>query len=246
MKWNMGWMHDTLVYFSKEPVHRKFHHNDITFAMIYEYTERFIMPLSHDEVVHGKGALLSKMPGDLWQQFANLRTLLAYQYTRPGKILLFMGTELAPWYEWYYDVSLDWSLSQYPERAALQRFMEDLGKFYRETPCLWRSDPDGHGCWWIDCHDSDNSVLTYFRRDGDDYAVVALNLTPVPRDDYRVGVPVAGRFVERLNSDDPRYHGSGYPTFKEVYSDPIPWQGFQQSLRLDLPPLSALVLVPRM
>jgi 1,4-alpha-glucan branching enzyme len=245
-KWNMGWMHDTLVYFSKEPVHRKFHHNDITFAMIYEYTERFIMPLSHDEVVHGKGALLSKMPGDLWQQFANLRTLLAYQYTRPGKILLFMGTELAPWYEWYYDVSLDWSLSQYPERAALQRFMEDLGKFYRETPCLWRSDPDGHGCWWIDCHDSDNSVLTYFRRDGDDYAVVALNLTPVPRDDYRVGVPVAGRFVERLNSDDPRYHGSGHPTFKEVYSDPIPWQGFQQSLRLDLPPLSALVLVPRM
>jgi 1,4-alpha-glucan branching enzyme len=243
-KWNMGWMHDTLVYFSKEPVHRKYHHNDLTFAMIYEHTEHFIMPLSHDEVVHGKGALLSKMPGDLWQQFANLRALLAYQYTRPGKVLLFMGTELAPWYEWDYEWPLDWTLSDNPERAALQRFMEDLGRLYRETPCLWRGDADHYGSSWIDCHDSDNSVLSYFRRDGDEYAIIVLNLTPVPRGDYRIGIPVAGRYVERLNSDDPRYHGSGYATFKEVNSDPIAWQGFNQSVRLNLPPLAALVLVP--
>jgi 1,4-alpha-glucan branching enzyme len=237
-------MHDTLLYFSKEPVHRRYHHNDLTFAMIYEHTERFIMPLSHDEVVHGKGALLSKMPGDLWQQFANLRALLAYQYTRPGKILLFMGTELAPWYEWDYQWPLDWSLTQHPERAALQRFMEDLGKLYRATPCLWRSDANPYGCSWIDCHDSDNSVFSYFRRDGDDYAVVVLNLTPVPRDDYRIGVPLGGRYVERLNTDDPRYHGGGYPSYKEAHSDAIPWQGFAQSLRLNLPPLAALVLIP--
>lgn len=243
-KWNMGWMHDTLLYFSKEPVHRKYHHNDLTFAMIYEHTERFIMPLSHDEVVHGKGALLSKMPGDLWQQFANLRTLLAYQYTRPGKILLFMGTELAPWYEWDYEWPLDWTLSQNPERAALQRFMEDLGRLYRETPCLWRGDADNFGCSWIDCHDSDNSVLSYFRRDGDEYAIIVLNLTSVPRDEYRIGVPLPGLYVERLNSDDPRYHGSGYDTFKEIHSDPITWQGFDQSIRLNLPPLAALVLIP--
>lgn len=243
-KWNMGWMHDTLLFFSKEPVHRKYHHNDLTFAMIYEHTERFIMPLSHDEVVHGKGALLSKMPGDLWQQFANLRTLLAYQYTRPGKILLFMGVELAPWYEWSYEWPLDWSLSQHVERAALQRFLEDLGRLYHDTPCLWRSDADNRGCSWIDCHDSDNSVLSYFRRDGDAYAVVVLNLTPVPRDAYRIGVPIPARYIQRLNSDDIKYHGSGYPTYKEFYSEEIPWQGFQHSIRLNLPPLSALVMIP--
>ena len=241
-KWNMGWMHDTLLYFSKEPVHRKYHHNDLTFAMIYEQTERFIMPLSHDEVVHGKGALLSKMPGDLWQQFANLRTLLAYQYTRPGKILLFMGVELAPWYEWNYEWPLDWSLSDNPERAALQRFMEDLGRLYHDTPCFWRGDADPYGCSWIDCHDSDNSVLSYFRRDGDEHAIVVLNLTPVPRDNYRIGVPLPGRYVERFNSDDSRYHGSGYATVKEAHSNPIAWQGFNQSVQINLPPQAALIL----
>ena len=243
-KWNMGWMHDTLLYFSKEPIHRRYHHNDLTFAMIYEQTERFIMPLSHDEVVHGKGALLSKMPGDLWQQFANLRTLLAYQYTRPGKILLFMGVELAPWYEWNYEWPLDWRLSENHERAALQRYMEDLGKLYHDTPCLWRSDPDPHGCSWIDCHDSDNSVLSYFRQDGDQYAIVVLNLTPVPRDNYRLGVPVQGGYVERLNTDDLKYHGGDYPTVKAAHSEPTPWQGFQQSINLNLPPLGALIFTP--
>ncbi|MCC6357485.1 MAG: 1,4-alpha-glucan branching protein GlgB [Phycisphaerales bacterium] len=241
-KWNMGWMHDTLLYFSKDPVHRRYHHGELTFAAIYEHTERFIMPLSHDEVVHGKGALLSKMPGDLWRQFANLRALLAYQYTRPGKKLLFMGTELAPWYEWNYEYPLDFSLTTFPERAALQRFMEDLGKLYLESPCLWRTDPDADTFSWIDCHDCDNSVLSYFRRDSQHRMVVVLNLTPVPRPEYRIGVPVAGRYVQRLNSDNLRYHGSDYPSRGEVSSDPIPWHGQPHSVVLALPPLAALVL----
>ena len=244
-KWNMGWMHDTLLYFSKEPIHRRYHHNEITFAMIYEHTERFIMPLSHDEIVHGKGPLLSKMPGDLWQQFANLRTLLGYQYTRPGKILLFMGTELAPWYEWDYKWALDWSLSENPERAALQRYMEDLGQLYLNTPALWKSDSEPGGYGWIDCHDSDNSVLSYFRRFFDDVVVIVLNLTPVPRDRYRIGVPVPGKYVERLNSDDGPYHGSNYPTVKEQETQPMAWQGFEQSIELNLPPLSCLILMPQ-
>jgi len=241
-KWNMGWMHDTLLYFSKEPVHRKYHHGDITFAMIYEYHERFINPLSHDEVVHGKRALLEKMPGDLWQKFANLRTLLAYQYTRPGKKLLFMGTELAPWYEWNCEYPLDWGIAEHPERAGLQRMLEDLGRLYRETPALWRWDPDPAGGGWIDWHDSDNSVLPYFRRADDDWVIVVLNLTPVPRGSYRIGVPMGGRYVLRLNTDDPRYGGSGYATHAERCTDAIPWQGQPQSLELHLPPLSAIVL----
>ena len=243
-KWNMGWMHDTLLYFSKEPVHRRFHHNDITFCMIYEYHERFIMPLSHDEVVHGKGSLLSKMPGDLWQQFANLRALFAYQYTRPGKVLLFMGSELAPPWEWSARDYLDWGLAGTPERVGLQRFLADLGRLYLDTPALWRSDPDPRGCAWIDCHDSDNSVLSFYRRDGDEHVVVALNLTPVPRDHYRIGAPAPGAYAVLLNSDDPEYHGSGYAPRRGYTTDPIAWHGFPQSLSLPLPPLAAVVLKP--
>jgi 1,4-alpha-glucan branching enzyme len=240
----MGWMHDTLVYFSKDPIHRRFHHNELTFASIYEHTEHFIMPLSHDEIVHGKGALLSKMPGDLWRQFANLRTLLAYQYTRPGKKLLFMGTELAPWYEWNYEWPLDFSISQHPERAALQRFLENLGKLYLETPALWRRDHDHDGFAWIDCHDCDNSVISFLRRDGEQFVVVALNLTPVPRDNYRIGMPRGGDWIERLNSDDLRYGGSDYPTRKQFATEPTPWHGHGQSAVLNLPPLGTLVLMP--
>ncbi len=241
-KWNMGWMHDTLVYFSKDPVHRRHHHDQLTFAMLYEYSERFIMPLSHDEVVHGKRSLLEKMPGDVWQKFANLRLLLAYQFTRPGKKLLFMGTELAPWWEWNCDVSLDWHLAEDEWRRGLGVFLEALGALYQSSPCLWRDDHDPHGFVWLDCHDRDNSVLAYWRRSGEDHLIVVLNMTPVPREPYRIGVPFAGRYVERLNSDDRRFGGSEFETPRELYADAVPLHGQPQSLCLRLPPLGALVL----
>jgi 1,4-alpha-glucan branching enzyme len=241
-KWNMGWMHDTLGYFEREPVHRKFHQNDLTFAMLYEWTERFVNPLSHDEVVHGKRALVEKMPGDLWQKVANLRALLVYQYTRPGKVLLFMGTELAPQEEWDHDQSLPWHLEHDPLRQGLRRFMAHLGRVYAERPALWRSDPDPDGFRWIDCNDRESSVLSYARHDGAAHVVVVLNLTPVPRDDYRIGVPSAGTYVELLSSDAADFGGSGYATRVRVASEPVPWHGCGQSLRIVLPPLAALVL----
>ena len=243
-KWNMGWMHDTLLFFALDPVHRRFHLNDLTFAMLYEYTERFLMPLSHDEVVHGKGSLLRKMPGDEWQRFANLRLLLAYQWTRPGKKLLFMGTELASWNEWHHETSLDWHLAGDPLRAGFARFLEDLGRLYRESPSLWRWDHDPAGFSWIDCSDANNTVLAYRRSDGDAMLLVVLNGTPVPREDYRVGAPVAGRWRIRLASDDPRYGGSGWWLPPGFESEPVPSHGHAQSLRLRLPPLGALVLEP--
>ncbi len=244
-KWNMGWMHDTLLYFSRDPIHRKWHHNDLTFAMLYEYTERFVMPLSHDEVVHGKRSLLEKMPGDLWQRFANLRLLLAYQYTRPGKKLLFMGTELAPHREWDAGTSLDWHLAADPWRSGLDRFLAEIGRLYRSTGCLFRRDHEPQGFSWIACDDADSSVLAYVRWDGEDHRVVVLNLTPVPREDYRIGVPRPGRYVECLNSDDARFAGSGFPTVREPVTEGVPWQGQAQSVRLRLPPLGALVLAPQ-
>jgi 1,4-alpha-glucan branching enzyme len=243
-KWNMGWMHDTLTYFSKDPVHRGFHQDTLTFAMVYEHSERFVMPISHDEVVHGKGSLFNNMPGDPWQKLANLRLLLAYQYTRPGKILLFMGTELASEREWNHDSSLDWHLADDPQRAGLQTFMADLGHLYRELPELWRTDPDPEGFAWIDCTDRDNSVIAYLRRDGREHVVMVLNLTPVPRAGYRVGVPHAGVYVERLSSDDPRYGGSECVTPARLETDPVGFHGHPQSLRVTLPPLGALVLAP--
>jgi len=241
-KWNMGWMHDTLEYFAKDAVYRCYHQDDLTFAMLYEHSERFINPLSHDEVVHGKGSLLKKMPGDTWQKFANLRLLFTYQYTRPGKILLFMGTELAPEREWNYAESLDWHLGQDPLRAGLRRFFEDLGRMYRESPCLWRSDPDPHGFQWIDCSDRDSSVVSYARCDGNDHLVVVLNMTPVPRGDYRIGAPCPGTYVVRFSSDDPRYGGSEMQVPGRVRTEPVAFHGRPQSVRLQLPPLGALVL----
>jgi 1,4-alpha-glucan branching enzyme len=243
-KWNMGWMHDTLLYFSKDPIYRPYHHDQLTFAMIYEYSERFLMPLSHDEVVHGKGSLLRKMPGDLWRKFANLRLLLAYQYTRPGKKLLFMGTELAPFHEWNHDMSLDWRLAGDPLRAGLLHFLEDMGHLYLESPCLWRSDYQPGGFAWLDCNDRRNSVVSYVRQDGEDSLVVVLNLTPAPHDDYRVGMPDAGRYAERLSSDAALYGGSGFETLPTPETEPLPAHGFPHSLRLRLPPLAALVLRP--
>ncbi len=243
-KWNMGWMHDTLAFFEKEAVHRKWHLDQLTFAMVYEYGERFLNPLSHDEVVHGKRSLLHKMPGDPWQKFANLRLLLAYQFTRPGKQLLFMGSELAPDREWNHDTSLDWHLADDPMRQGLTRFLEDLGRLYRETPAFWRRDPDPEGFAWLDCTDRENSVVSYLRNDGESVRLVALNLTPVPRNGYRLGVPVAGRWRTALASDDVRYAGSGYGATPERETEPVPMHGHPQSLRLELAPLAALVLAP--
>jgi 1,4-alpha-glucan branching enzyme len=243
-KWNMGWMHDTLAYFGRDPIHRGHHHDQLTFAQIYEHTERFIMPLSHDEVVYGKRSLLQKMPGDEWQKYANLRTLLTYQYTRPGKQLLFMGTELAPEREWNHDAALEWHLAEDPPRMKLARFLEGLNRLYRDTPCLWRSDPDPHGFRWIDCTDREHSVVSYERRFADEHVLVVLNLTPVPRPDYRIGAPQAGGYRERFSSDSPQYGGSDFDTLAEIETDQIPYHGYPQSLLLHLPPLGALILSP--
>jgi len=243
-KWNMGWMHDTLAYFARDPVHRRFHHDQLTFAMLYEYSERFVMPLSHDEVVHLKGSLLAKMPGDEWQKLANLRLLLGYMFTRPGKKLVFMGTELAPWAEWNHDASLDWHLRDDPRRAAFGRYVTRLAALYRQQPVLWREDPSWDGFAWIDVADRENSVLSYVRRSGGSHAVVILNLTPVPRERYRIGVPAAGRYERLLSSDDLEWGGTGYGAVAGVDTEPAPFHGYPQSIELTLPPLGALVLAP--
>jgi len=241
-KWNMGWMHDTLRYFARDPVYRHFHQGELTFAMVYEHHERFIMPLSHDEVVHLKRSLLDKMPGDLWQKLANLRLLLAYQYTRPGKKLLFMGTELAPWGEWNHDTSLDWHLMSDPDRAGFVRYVEDLGRLYREWSPLWRHDHDPDGFAWIDLSDEDNSVISYARYDGREHVVVVLNFTPIVREQYRIGVPGTGRYSLLMSTDDSRYSGSGVGMHPMIDVEDTPFHGYPQSVALQLPPLGALVL----
>ena len=243
-KWNMGWMHDTLSYFSLDPVYRSHHQGQLTFAMIYEYSERFIMPLSHDEVVHLKRSLLDKMPGDAWQKFANLRLMLTYMYTRPGKKLLFMGTELAPWLEWDHDSSLDWHLREDPAHRTFEHFVQRLGRFYRDQPALWRLDYDPAGFQWIDVADTLNSVVSYVRRGGDDHLVVVLNLTPVPREDYRIGVPAAGTYAQIFSSDDASFGGSGITLPDTATTEDAAFHGYPQSLRLLLPPLGAVVLRP--
>lgn len=243
-KWNMGWMHDTLDYYKVDPFFRKGAHDKLTFAMMYEYSERFMNPLSHDEVVHMKGSLLRKMPGDEWQRLANLRTLIGYSITRPGKSLFFMGTELGPWSEWNHDRSLEWHLQDDPGRRGLQAFMAAAGALYREQPSFWRHDHDPSGFAWIDVADKEQSVLSYARFDGAAHAMVVLNLTPVPRDGYRLGAPMAGRYRVVLNSDAAEFGGSGYDTADAVETDTEPYHGFPQSLSITLPPLSMLVLLP--
>jgi 1,4-alpha-glucan branching enzyme len=243
-KWNMGWMHDTLAYFAVDPIGRTWHHDRITFAMIYEYSERFINPLSHDEVVHGKKSLLAKMPGPEAQQFASLRLLYAYMWTRPGKKLLFMGSELAPWWEWNEDRGPEWALGGEPFHRGVLRVVTALGDLYRRHSCLWRDDHAPGGFQWIDCLDRENSVLTYLRRDGDDRLVVVLNLTPVTHPVYRVGAPVAGKYTLALNTDDPAFDGTGFAVEPEIATEAVPMHGHPQSLALRLPPLAALVLAP--
>ena len=246
MKWNMGWMHDTLDYFEQEPVHRKAHHDKLTFGITYAWDENFVLPLSHDEVVHGKSPLLYKMPGDEWQQFANLRALLAYQWTYPGKKLLFMGGEFGVTLEWNEERELDWNLLRFPGHAGVQRLLSDLNRLYRASPPLWRDDFSPSGFEWVDCNDRDRSIINFLRHDhghGRSLLIVC-NFTPVPREGYRIGVPVAGRWRERINSDSSMYGGSNLGNVGEVETEAVECMGRKFSLNLALPPLSVLILEP--
>ena len=243
MKWDMGWMHDTLLYMSKNPIFRKYHHNKLSFRGLYAFTENFVLPLSHDEVVHGKGSLIAKMAGDEWQKFANLRLLLGYMFTQPGKKLLFMGAEFGQWSEWNHDGSLDWDVLQYPIHQGMQRWVRDLNAYYRSEPALYESDFQPDGWRWIDADDSDNSVLTYMRfpKDLSAPVVMACNFTPVPRRGYRVGVPHGGNWREVLNSNAAIYGGTDEGNYGGKLTEPVACHGHQNSLLLDLPPLAMVV-----
>lgn len=247
MKWDMGWMHDTLDYFSHEPIHRKFHHNRITFRLLYAFHENFVLPLSHDEVVHLKGSLLTKMPGDEWQKFANLRSLYGYMYAQSGKKLLFMGGEIGQWSEWNHDKSLDWHLLQQPLHAGLQRWVADLNQLYRQKTALHELDCEPAGFEWIDCNDVENSVFTLLRkgRKEEDGVLIACNFTPIPRHNYRVGVPQEGFWQELINSDATQYGGSGVGNYGGKDTEAIECHGHPYSLELSLPPLSVLFMQRR-
>jgi 1,4-alpha-glucan branching enzyme len=241
MKWDMGWMHDTLKYLAREPVHRQFHHGDLTFRMVYAYSENFVLPLSHDEVVHGKGSLVNKMPGDDWQKFANLRALYGYMFAQPGKKLLFQGAEFAQWAEWRHDHSLDWHQRPFPPHAGMERWVTDLNHTYRAEPALHQGDCHAGGFEWVDGGDTANSVYTFLRRsDAGACVLVVCNFTPVPRTDYRVGVPYGGYWRELLNSDATVYWGSGMGNSGGLTADAEAWNGRPYSLKLTLPPLGVL------
>jgi 1,4-alpha-glucan branching enzyme len=250
MKWNMGWMHDMLDYMSLDPIYRRYHHNNITFSLMYAYNENFVLPLSHDEAVHGKGSLLSKMSGDTWQKFANLRALYGFMWGHPGKKLLFMGGEFGQWQEWNFAQSLDWHLLQPPSdahHARLRDYLEGLNQLYREEPALSLLDYDAAGFSWIDVHDSDNSVVSFMRKSKKKHEtlVFVCNFTPVPRYGYRLGVPYAGEYYEVINSDATRYGGSGIENKQPMPSAPIYWQNCPHSLLLTLPPLATVILKRR-
>ncbi|MDP3062146.1 MAG: 1,4-alpha-glucan branching protein GlgB [Chloroflexota bacterium] len=242
LKWDMGWMHDSLEYMSQDSVYRKFHHNRLTFRMLYAFSENFVLPLSHDEVVHGKGALVGKMPGDEWQQFANLRLLLGYMYGQPGKKLLFMGGEMGQRLEWQHDGSLDWSLLQHAPHSTLQRWVEDLNRLYRSEPALHTNDASPEGFESIDCNDSDQSIVSFIRKGHSpgDVVLAVCNFTPVPRSNYRVGVPRGGFWQEVLNSDARDYGGSGMGNMGGVQASSAPWHGRHHSLDITLPPLAVV------
>jgi 1,4-alpha-glucan branching enzyme len=242
MKWNMGWMHDTLDYLSKDPLYRKYHHNQLTFSIWYTFFENFILSLSHDEVVYGKGSLLRKMPGEDWQKFANLRLLLGYLYGHPGKKLMFMGAEFGQWDEWYHERSLDWHLLQYPPHQGVQRWVQDLNQLYRREPALSELDFRQEGFEWIDFRDWGGSIISFIRKgkSTDEIFLVVCNFTPVLRMNYRVGVPRGGFWKETLNSDAPIYGGIGHGNFGGLEASPVPYHGKYHSLSLTLPPLGVL------
>ena len=242
LKWDMGWMHDTLMYFSRDPIHRKFHHNLLTFRMIYSFHENFVLPLSHDEVVHGKGSLIGKMPGDEWQKFANLRILFGYMFAQPGKKLIFMGDEFGQVREWSHDMSLEWHVLQYPVHRGAQAWVEQVNRLYRAEPALHWFDNDPRGFEWVDCNDAPASVISLLRKgpSPDDVILGVFNFTPVPRLGYKVGVPAGGYWRELLNSDAKEYSGSGMGNLGGVEAKPEPSHGRPFSLTLTLPPLGAL------
>ncbi len=246
-KWNMGWMHDFLVYMAKEPVHRRFHQGDITFSLIYAFHEHFVLVLSHDEVVHGKGSMITKMPGDVWQKFANLRMFYAWMYAHPGKKLLFMGSEFGQWREWNHDMSLDWHLNDWPEHDGLRRLVQHLNWSYQNEPALFDLDDTNDGFEWIDFHDSDNSVVAFLRKSRDGQIIVFIvNATPVVREAYRIGAPREGRYDEVINTDAETYGGSNVGNYGGTDSQPVAWQGREHSLLLRLPPLGVVGLKWRM
>ena len=244
LKWNMGWMNDTLSYMALEPVYRKYHQDKLTFSMLYCFTENFMLPFSHDEVVHGKQSMLNKMPGDEWQRHANLRTLYLYQFTHPGKKLMFMGTEFGQGKEWDSAGVLDWYALEFPLHRGMQRMVRDLNHLYQTHPALYRHEFDWQGFEWIDCHDVNQSVISYLRkgREGE-FVVVVLNLTPVPRHDYRIGVPLPGKYREVLNSDAEIYGGGNLGNgSRAIETENWPWMNRSHSLSLTLPPLAGIVL----
>lgn len=242
MKWNMGWMHDTLNYLSHDPVYRHYHHDKLTFGLLYLFSENFVLPFSHDEVVHGKGSMINKMPGDEWQRFANLRLLYSYMFSYPGKKLLFMGCEFAQGHEWNHDTPLDWPLLQYASHSGIKQLVTDLNTLYRQQPALHQYDFDHMGFEWIDCHDTDQSVLSYLRKSDQQQIVVILNFTPVVRHAYRIGVPQAGEYEIIFNSDSRFYAGSDAGDADKIHSENLPWMNRPASLELTLPPLAALML----
>ena len=243
MKWNMGWMNDTLSYMQNDPVHRRYHHDKLTFGQLYAYSENFVLPFSHDEVVHGKKSLLDKMPGDAWQKFANLRLLLTLQMTHPGKKLNFMGNEFAQGREWNVNQSLDWHLLENEWHQGVHRAMQELNKLYKSSPALYDLDFDHSGFQWIDCHDSEQSIVSYIRRARDGkFLVIVLNFTPVLRTGYRVGVPQSGFYHEIFNSDAACYGGSNQGNGQGLYSGNVAWMSQPDSVLLNIPPLAGVIL----
>ncbi|MFK5973578.1 MAG: 1,4-alpha-glucan branching protein GlgB, partial [Flavobacteriaceae bacterium] len=242
MKWMMGWMHDTLEFFEKEPIYRKHHQNDITFSMTYAFTENFMLPFSHDEVVYGKKSLIYKMPGDEWQRFANLRLLFGYMFTHPGTKLMFMGAEFGQTSEWNFEQSLDWHLTQYNFHAGIQELVRDLNKVYKQYPALYEKQFSAEGFQWIDYGDHENSVLTYIRKGHDtkNDIMVACNFTPIARENYKIGVPKSGQLKEIFNSDAKKYGGSGMAS-NIVKLEKKPRHGYQESVKMTIPPLSIVI-----
>jgi 1,4-alpha-glucan branching enzyme len=242
LKWNMGWMNDTLAYIQRDPVFRKYHHDNLTFSMLYAFNENFMLPFSHDEVVHGKQSMLHKMPGDEWQRFANLRTLYAYLFTHPGKKLLFMGTEFGQGNEWNNAQALDWWVLEFPLHQGIRNLVRDLNHLYHNTPALYQYEFEWQGFEWVDCHDSEQSILSYVRKNDDDFVIVLLNFTPVPRYDYRIGVPRQGRYAEIFNSDSSYYGGSNVGNgSRDLQSENYEWMSRPYSLVINVPPLAAVI-----